>query len=568
MYRMFLFYRGNMMTIKKISLLALFFIAAGAFTFTSCEGICDGENCNETENTSSAEESREFRIRFADPCAQDTIGEHSIARLGSLTIKIDDLAGNNIFQQSFTRNEISTEMKVSGIDDAENAILTISGFDLDNPNEVRWQGRITNLTFKKGETTSIDIVLYPLQGRSCLPDRLNIPRFGHVSTLLPDGRILLTGGFIQASGKTWIAGKSVEIIDVESGVIEQLADMHEERAMHHVVPMPDGSVIIFGGVRQLRVENIDVEGYPELPYSFHVQATSVENYMPLYPKLNMRNNNIGMEIQNTTRTMALDKMPFLPNQSYAVDKSNPAKITAYLVGGMTGTASEGFKSSDKVYTFDIIDTGTEYTVSSVREIATGEKEPSLLSCAGIYQNSVFSVGGRRIEADHSGAIYSEQSVSNWGEEAPNLFYTACYTVGENLYSFGGLDIEDEKIAEKRNPGYRYNIAQETHSSSGGGLMSYGGSLFFSDVVYHREKNHFVLLGGAGGENGINNGNHLFQFVGINPFDLDRDRSYPLRFKRVLPRGVIDNDSRLFITGGTDSLNPDGIIVSVIEIDNL
>jgi hypothetical protein len=560
------------MTVKNFSALLIFL--ATIFIFVSCDSNCEGNECYDFDESSDYEEEKEFRVRvIGHTCNQETVHQYSLDNVGSLTVSIDSVEGANLFRKSFTRSEISSSMKLSGIDSAEKAVLTISGFDVNNPNEIKWEGKVDNLTFKKGQKTAVDIILYPKSGKGCLPEPLNIPRFGHVSTLLPDGRILLTGGFSQPSGKTWMAGKTVEIIDVESGVIEQLADMNEERAMHEVVVLPDGSVLIFGGVRQLEVGNRPIEGYPDLPYSFLVQATTVEKYMPQYPKRNMRNNKIGTEILNQTQIMNLSftEMPFLQYQSYVVDDSNPAKITVYMVGGLNGSASAGLTPSDKIYAFDIVDTGIEYTLSAVREIAAGEKDPSIMPAAGVYQGSLFTVGGRGNDAGSLGSVYTQSGATDWGDaNVPNFFFSASYMLGETLYIFGGLRSSDGSVFDqKKNPAYSFRMLNGSYQESENNHMSFGDSLLLSDVVYNQKNNQFLVIGGAGGEGDMNKGNKLLQVVDITPFKVHNSApSYTLKFDRVLPKGTIDHSNRLFITGGASSLNPDGTIINAVEIDSL
>jgi len=558
--------------IKKIWFLLIlvpFFLA-----ITSCENDC----CHD-DGVQDSEESREFRIRvIGDACAKDVIGSHSLDLVGSLTVSIDDRKGNNLFRKSFKRAELSSSLKISGINDVDYAVLTVSGFDVNDTNNIRWEGKVDGLAFSSGKKTAVDIVLYPKSGKGCLPEPMNIPRFGHASTLLPDGRILITGGFIQASGRNWIAGKSVEIIDVESGVVENLMDMNEERAMHEVVVLPDGSVVIFGGVRQLSVENRSIDGYPVLPYTFLIQAITVERYVPEYPKLNMRRNGLGINIPNSVQTMNLSftEIPFLQHQSYVVDESIPSKITAYMVGGLSGTAAAGLLPSNKVFAFDIVDTGLEYVLSPVREIAPGEKSAALLPSAGFNNGKLFSVGGRNNDATHSGTVYDQNSSTPWGSGAPNLFYAASYMLGGTLYTFGGLEMDGDgaTLKDDRKPSYRYDVFGDNVAASENSFMTFGNSLFFSDAVYNQKGNHFIVLGGAGGsKENINIGNALYQVVEVAPFRVNisstpNTLSYALNYKRILPKGVIDRNSRLFITGGVDSLNPDGRIVNVIEINNL
>src|SRR5207245_4848835 len=79
---------------------------------------------------------------------------------------------------------------------------------------------------------------------SVLPHRLVTPRWDHTATLLPDGRILLTGGRNDAGVLA-----SAEIFDPTTETITALtgALMTTPRAGHTATLLPDGRVLILGG---------------------------------------------------------------------------------------------------------------------------------------------------------------------------------------------------------------------------------------------------------------------------------------------------------------------------------
>ncbi len=65
----------------------------------------------------------------------------------------------------------------------------------------------------------------------------------HASTLLPDGRVLITGGF----GKGEIFKRSAEIFDPATRTFTLTGEMHVPRAGHQAVLLKTGQVLVLGG---------------------------------------------------------------------------------------------------------------------------------------------------------------------------------------------------------------------------------------------------------------------------------------------------------------------------------
>ena len=81
-------------------------------------------------------------------------------------------------------------------------------------------------------------------------------RSWHTATLLPDGRVLIAGGFTTAFGPPFVTAKA-EIYNPATGVFSPTGDMIAARGGHKAILLPDGRVLIGGGTR--------TEGGPHSP---------------------------------------------------------------------------------------------------------------------------------------------------------------------------------------------------------------------------------------------------------------------------------------------------------------
>ena len=76
--------------------------------------------------------------------------------------------------------------------------------------------------------------------------RMVVTRLGHAGTLLPDGRVLVTGGKVFG-GPDSSPFASAEVYDPATGAWTAVADMTIARSAHAVTLLPDGRVLVTGG---------------------------------------------------------------------------------------------------------------------------------------------------------------------------------------------------------------------------------------------------------------------------------------------------------------------------------
>lgn len=76
--------------------------------------------------------------------------------------------------------------------------------------------------------------------------KMNARRAAHTATLLPDGEVLIAGGF-REEGTSEIPIASAELYDPESNSFRPAGNMNEARSGHTATLLPNGLVLIAGG---------------------------------------------------------------------------------------------------------------------------------------------------------------------------------------------------------------------------------------------------------------------------------------------------------------------------------
>jgi hypothetical protein len=88
------------------------------------------------------------------------------------------------------------------------------------------------------------------------------PRFEHAAVALPDGRVIVIGGYAtssltrsrSAAGPT----SSVQMYDPQQDAWYDLAPMNMPRARHAAVLLPDGNIAVLGGINTSPLGSVEV----------------------------------------------------------------------------------------------------------------------------------------------------------------------------------------------------------------------------------------------------------------------------------------------------------------------
>ena len=92
-------------------------------------------------------------------------------------------------------------------------------------------------------------VFDPETGEWTVTGSMSVRRYGHTLTLLPDGRVLATGGE-DPMGDDYLLYSSTEIFDPDTNTWSEGPELSQPRSSHSATLMPDGSVLLAGGISQ------------------------------------------------------------------------------------------------------------------------------------------------------------------------------------------------------------------------------------------------------------------------------------------------------------------------------
>jgi hypothetical protein len=88
----------------------------------------------------------------------------------------------------------------------------------------------------------------PVTGQFELAAELEFNRAGHTATLLPDGRVLIVGGYDEE-----VDVADAEVWDPSTGQFAAAGTLNLARSSHTATLLPDGRVLIVGGPRESTV---------------------------------------------------------------------------------------------------------------------------------------------------------------------------------------------------------------------------------------------------------------------------------------------------------------------------
>jgi len=139
--------------------------------------------------------------------------------------------------------------------------VTFQGYNFENL-EVHWCGEVHGIEVKKDATTRVSMYISGCSNFTAVRNTMGTPRVFHTANKLPDGRVLVAGGFYVASDTDGVcpggicvhltATDSVDIYNPLTGLFDSETGLQlaHARGLHTATLLPDGRVFIAGGCEQ------------------------------------------------------------------------------------------------------------------------------------------------------------------------------------------------------------------------------------------------------------------------------------------------------------------------------
>lgn len=140
----------------------------------------------------------------------------------------------------------------------------VSVFGLTSDGQATWRGVRPDVTVVEGETSNVNVLLARIADLTCTRSTQNERRMFHTATLLADGRVLVVGGALSETDASTTCGpgctlldatNTVEVYDPGTGTFAPAGSLQVPRMFHQATLLPDGRVAISGGTSEAFVDS-------------------------------------------------------------------------------------------------------------------------------------------------------------------------------------------------------------------------------------------------------------------------------------------------------------------------
>jgi hypothetical protein len=210
--------------------------------------------------------------------------------IDAFRICVQDAAGRMLVCEDFTDMQASS-VRLSGIPAGNRRIVTFQGYTINSDTldtDVVWCGRAVGVNISGDKLTPVSMLLAHCGDFTETPGIPTSSRVFHTATLLPDGRVLIAGGYDSITPGAnctrpcaqLASSATVEIYDPLEGTFSSLPDLVHPRGLHAAMLLSDGRVLIAGGCEiatmQSSFEDVDRPGSPLRCLTHGPAASSAE----------------------------------------------------------------------------------------------------------------------------------------------------------------------------------------------------------------------------------------------------------------------------------------------------
>jgi hypothetical protein len=165
--------------------------------------------------------------------------------------------------QQFNRGEHPTRARIGGLPVGTDRRVTFQGYTQSGAEPiVQWCGQVDGVRIQNGATTQVSMYLSVCSSFTDTRTSMGTARVFHTASPLPDGRVLVLGGFNSIGGNqacdtgnchVLTATSSAEVYDPQTGAFEALPalSLRYPRGLHTATPLPGDRLLVAGGAGRI-----------------------------------------------------------------------------------------------------------------------------------------------------------------------------------------------------------------------------------------------------------------------------------------------------------------------------
>ena len=218
-------------------------------------------------------------LALAEPCAAGSDGLDTFQReVSELKLRVSG-PKMRVQQESAP---LGDSLTLSQIPVGEDRRVMVTGVD---GARTLWRGLARGIAVKSGKTSEITLLMTRIANVTCARSLMASGRAFHSASVLPDGRVLLIGGVSESRATTCSDGSSgcttllatdqAELFDPSTGQFAATGSLKHARAFHTAVVLPNGRVIVVGGAASALVD-----AHAALPMIPSRSVSIIEAYDP------------------------------------------------------------------------------------------------------------------------------------------------------------------------------------------------------------------------------------------------------------------------------------------------
>jgi hypothetical protein len=305
--------------------------------------------------------------------------------------------------------------------------LSFQGYDADREDLVIWCGRALGLSVKADETTQVSMFVARCSDFVFTAGAMKAGRAFHAAAPLPDGKVLLTGGIGNLDGgescgsscSVVSAQNAAEIYDPATGKFEAAGAMSAPRAFHTATALAGGTVVIAGGAESVRVHRYPGGGTPLfVPEELVDASNAAEAFDPVSKKFK------GVS-GAAARAM------------HAAAATRGGKVV--LIGGVTEAGA--FTPSDSIEVGDGKGFSAETKMQAPRAFAAAAD----FSAPGDATSTVLIWGGNARETSNGAGVYGEVWAEGSGAGSTRIPAAFDDEVGLPLFHHAAAVLPDQRV---------------------------------------------------------------------------------------------------------------------------